>query len=135
MKLTVKVDDREVRQLLARFTEAETKKLLRKGMTKAGAAMKPVVRPAIPVGATGNLRGALKAKRIKASLGIGVVVGPMGRKASHRHFVSAGTKPRYTRSGASRGSMPANPWLDSVDTTAFNKGLDAVEAVIDEALA
>lgn len=147
--LSVKYDDREVRELLERFTEPETKKILRKASTKAGAAMKRVVRPAVPRGKTGNLAGAVRAKRISANTAIGVVVGPMGSKASHRHLVAGGTRPHIIRPRPPRRSFPAslgfatvirhpgakpNRWLDRVDAPAYAAGHDAAELVIDEAL-
>jgi len=144
MDIAIRLDDVEMRAMLARYTPIEVAKILRVASTAAGAAGKAVMRPAIPLGLTGNLRGSLSAKRIRANPAIGVVVGPMGKKASARGLVAGGTKPHTItgrpflstpygvfRSVHHPGAKP-NRWLDGVAGRVEAAEIAAAEAVLAE---
>lgn len=70
--------------------------------------------PRTPVGPTGNLRRGVRswtpritARRPDAMARAGVRY----QIAPHAHIVEYGTRERYTRAGAYRGSMPAQPFI------------------------
>jgi hypothetical protein len=63
---------------------------------------------------TGNLRKSIvdRVRRYGRGYIVGVV-GPSWFLGRHSHLVEHGTKPRYTKKGASRGTMPAIPFAQS----------------------
>jgi len=84
-------------------------------------AVKPLVNKAkltAPEGPTGNLVDSIGAVKlpVRRATSLGEVhVGPRrgGRnKGHHGHLVEYGTKPRSTKSGANRGRMKADPFMD-----------------------
>lgn len=125
--MSVKVDMVDtVSPYLERISEEKRAKALRTSTTAGAKAAVPVLRAATPVGKTGNLQGSVRHKAMKRRYGIGSVVAPMGKKASHRHLVVGGTKAhvipgpaggalrvgnRYLRAVHHPGAKP-NPFID-----------------------
>lgn len=73
--------------------------------------------------------GAYRTTKKKAKEIGEVIVGPrrsVGYKAYHAHLVEYGTEPRYNKSGAYRGIMPAHPYVQP----AFPATKEQVEALI-----
>ena len=72
-----------------------------------------------PIGPTGNLRRSIRAKDVSqligAEDGLAKTVVARKPKGPHRHLVELGTGPRYTRSGAYRGVMPARPFMEPAE--------------------
>ncbi|PED63974.1 HK97 gp10 family phage protein [Priestia megaterium] len=60
-------------------------------------------------GHPGDLKSSIRAKYYFQ--GLGAMVLPFKPKGSHRHLVEYGTRQRRTRSGANRGSMKAEPFM------------------------
>ncbi len=93
-------------------------------------AVKPLVNKAkltAPEGPTGNLVDSIGAVKlpVRRATSLGEVhVGPRrgGRnKGHHGHLVEYGTKPRSTKSGANRGRMKAEPFMDPAWESTKNK--------------
>lgn len=82
---------------------------------------------------TGNLR---KATKHKGTQGGGAKVyidksGGSSGKGYHWHLVERGSKERATRKGASRGRMPADPYVNQVtDTAASDFGAVVLPEVV-----
>jgi hypothetical protein len=131
MSFTVRIDDRAARALLKRFEPAAIIRILRKAVTKAGAAEKAVLRPFVPLGLTGNLRRSVSSRRIRSNPAIGAVIGPMGRLGSHRFMVAEGTKPHMEGNHHHPGAKP-HPFIPPAAAAAERAGLDAATKVIDE---
>lgn len=144
--IVVLVDDKTMREYLREFTPQSVNKVLRTATTRAGAAMKAAMKPAIPVH-TGNLRGSLSARRVRSNPGIGVVVGPMGRKAAHRALVVGGTRAHVITPRKAHvvktpfgvfarvhhpGAKP-NRWIDRVERGAYEAGFRVAEDTIFDA--
>lgn len=55
--------------------------------------------------------------------------------APHAAFVGSGSKPRQTKSGANRGTMPANPYISVATNFAAAAALKALEAGVREEVA
>lgn len=87
-----------------------------------------------PVGETGNLADSIGAVRSKATGVLGAVeVGPRrkgGFKGFAGHLVEFGTKDRRTKSGANRGHMTPNPFMEQ----AYDQTIDEVLGNIDKEL-
>ena len=67
---------------------------------------------AAPVGETGNLRDAIKAKYFNKNASPAATVYPRGTKGSHRHLVEYGTTPRtQKKTGRFTGRMKAQPYM------------------------
>ncbi|MEM6798005.1 MAG: HK97-gp10 family putative phage morphogenesis protein [Planctomycetota bacterium] len=61
----------------------------------------------------GTLKQAMYLKVVTylRSLTAVAIIGPRSRAAPHAHFVEFGTTERFTQAGASRGTMPPQPFL------------------------
>jgi len=116
-------DDREMREYLARLDEKGVAKILRKGISKGAPILKRAIQSEAPVksrasagahgsfsvrkrggtfvqkdyGTPGGLKASVKFRRIKSNSAIGVVVGPMGKQAFMRHWITQGTKAHLIR--------------------------------------
>lgn len=67
---------------------------------------------AVPVGETGNLRDAIKAKYFNKNASPAATVYPRGWKGSHRHLVEYGTAPRTQKTtGRFTGRTKAQPFM------------------------
>lgn len=64
---------------------------------------------------TGNLRDSIRTKDVSKNLDLSYrlakTIAARKIKGPHRHLVELGTVERITKSGASRGRMPANPFM------------------------
>jgi hypothetical protein len=100
---SVRFDDEEMQAYLAGLDEPGVDRILRKGVNAGAAPLRNAVRSEVPVkraggmrgagyGQPGEMRAAVRAKRIRQPDVVGVVVGPMGRKAFMRHWVARGTR-------------------------------------------
>lgn len=54
------------------------------------------------------------------------------RPAPHAHLIEFGTGPRYTKAGAYRGSMPANPFMRPAWDAGWRPALDDIGKIIGE---
>lgn len=158
MRLEITFGDDEIKKWMEPWQEPHVKSVLRKAASAYGRAGKPIVQAATPVArpgntyaiGPGNLRAATRFKRIKSNPAIGVVIGPMGKKAFYRHMVVGGTKPhpilpkqKGSRGLARRlailggfanlvhhpGARP-NPYIARVAGAVESAGLRAAERVI-----
>lgn len=67
---------------------------------------------AAPVGETGNLRDAIKARYFNKNASPAATVYPRGWKGSHRHLVEYGTAPRTQKTtGRFTGRVKAQPFM------------------------
>lgn len=103
-------------------------KVMRPAIRAAGNAAKQDLKNAAPVGKypqgiskkPGNLKRsmAVKVKTYPNSGPVAIVgsrySGPSNMRGPHQHLVLFGTRLRFTKSGASRGIMPANNFRDRV---------------------
>jgi hypothetical protein len=112
------VDDDEALTILANLDSAEERgKAIKKALQNAGTEGAKVMRRSFtrsnfPTSKTGNLSKSIKGRAFATASGkVGVVVGPMGKKASHRHLVEGGHaivghRPNLVRTG---GRARPNP--------------------------
>ena len=121
-QLTAKLDDLQAGKT--------TKKVARAGLNAGLAVVASVQRTSSPVGKTRQLKKA-HGKRLKKNRRSGVYeakagvnVGKRGsNRAPHGHLVALPTKLRRTRSGASRGRMPGNDWINRATIAARPRAL------------
>ena len=113
MTLQIRIDAKEVEQALDDLDSKQSKSALTKAVTAAAKYLKPKVRAAAPKGPTGMLRRKVGYKRVRRprTADVGTIVTSF---APHRHLVIQGTGNRFTKAGAFRGRMPANPFVDRV---------------------
>lgn len=114
MSVRVKLED-TVSPYLERISDEKRAKALRTSTTAAAKAAVPVLRAATPRGRTGNLQGSVRHKAMRRSYGVGSVVAPMGKKASHRHLVIDGTKAHPIHGRAGGFLKIGNRYLRAVD--------------------
>lgn len=126
------VGDRELMRKLDRLAGKMGRTVLRKSMRAASAPVAKTTKANAPVDTQGLKRSiGSKSKWYNSSGTLVVVVGPRIRKGKtvhkkgtffgtkeiaaikgqHGYIVEFGTKPRYTKTGAFRGIMPANPFM------------------------
>jgi len=107
------LDDDEMQRYLDSLDEKGVVKILRGASTRAGTVLRNAMRPEVPVkkragagthgvftargvakdyGTPGGMRASVKAKRIRSTDAIGVVVAPMGKAAFMRHWIAFGTR-------------------------------------------
>lgn len=127
MTMNIRVDADEVIHALDKLDGPESRKAMKGAVRKAGQFLKPKVKAEAPK-RTGALRKSVRAKTKKTRDGYSSIVAPFAR---HRHLVIKGTKERFTRSGAFRGRMPANPFVDR----AADRWEDAAIRVAEDELA
>jgi tryptophan 2,3-dioxygenase len=104
----------ELEAALGRMSGFQTQQVREQAILAGGRSLVRPTRAAAPLGPTGNLRkkvGARKARIGKHGQRDPAIV-IVGSVAPHRHLVIRGTKPRFTKAGAARGVMPANPFVD-----------------------
>ncbi len=124
------LDDKEMREYLGALDEKGVTKILRKGLMKGGAVYRSAIRDEAPVkgragagahgtftvrkrggyiekdyGTPGGLKASVKVRRIRSNPAIGVVVGPMGKTAFMRHWITQGTKAHLIRPRGSGGFL------------------------------
>jgi hypothetical protein len=112
MSMEIRVDASEVTKALDKLDSRQSGEAMKKAIRKGVQYLKPKVKLEAPKGKTGNLRKGVKYKVKKSRKYGGAYYGAVRSFAPHHHLVVAGSKPRYTNSGAYRGIMPANGYVD-----------------------
>ena len=117
---------------LNRLRGAVRSRMVLRVMEKAGSILLGPMKAAAPVGRTGNLRRSIT-MMVRSMNGAGVqsiLVGPAWPLGAHGHLVEHGTKDRYSRGGAYRGRMPANPFIRRT----YDAHKDEVRTALEEIL-
>lgn len=125
MSVTIKVDASEVIAALDALEDKDATKVAGTATKKGAQFLAGKTRPLAPVGkepkpAAKRLRRRISvraAKRDKPGAVITV-------RAAHRHLVIRGTARRFTASGANRGVMPSNPFIDKAADMHGDAALD-----------
>jgi len=114
--VTIDVLDADTRKRLNALALAARTRLLAASIRPVARQFLPAIKGATPAGETGNLKRSMTQK-IARYAGAGVAIGFMGpnwwNKGRHGHLVSGGTKQRFTKAGANRGIMPADPFFEN----------------------
>lgn len=111
MSLDIRIDADEVTRALDKLDSRESAGALKGAVRAAGKFLKPKVKAEAPKGPTGNLRKKV-GSRVKKGRRSGDYFSAVRSFAPHHHLVVQGTNDRFTRSGAFRGRMPTNPYVD-----------------------
>lgn len=114
MTLEIRVDADEVTRALDQLDARGSAKALKDAVRASGRYLKPKVKAAAPKGPTGNLRRKVGARVKRSRVEAGSYYAVVTSFARHRHLVISGTKNRFTKAGAFRGRMPANPFISRV---------------------
>ncbi|MCM3616680.1 hypothetical protein M3936_03695 [Sutcliffiella horikoshii] len=119
-EITVELEGKEVTikeiglfDMTLRKDIVDTVKQTAQGVTKSGKANAPVSKTPKSKGQSGDLKKSIRAKYF--DLGLSATVVPRKPKGSHRHLVQYGTQTRFNKSGAHRGKMPANPFMNKAE--------------------
>lgn len=117
MKLKL-IGDKELAKALRELPQKVDDKALQKANVKAAQPLVDRMHRLAPVGLTGDLAdsiGIIKAgRKNRSELGL-ITIGPRrggGFKGYAGHLVEFGTKRRTTKSGANRGVMPKEPFVE-----------------------
>lgn len=147
MPPTFRVDDRGQKALMRHYDPKKLDRIFGAAAKAGGEASEQVLRAAAPVGTSQPLSGiyqkaGLRHGALKASVDsrrirrrgqnkgvIGVVIGPMGRGAVARHWVTGGTRPHRIGNRMHPGSR-GNPWVDRATNAADAAASSASETVI-----
>lgn len=100
-------------KLLAQLPEKMEGRVLRNATNAAARVVAREARAHVPV-AEGDLKKSITARSVRTRKGEKAVAAVVGFKKPHSgkaHLVEYGTGPRETSSGASRGAMPAQPFM------------------------
>lgn len=111
MSFDIRIDADEVTRALDKLDKRESGKALKAAVRKGGQYLKPKVKAEAAKGRTGQLCKKV-GSRVKKGRRSGDYFAAVRSFARHHHLVVAGTKERFTRSGAFRGSMPPDPYID-----------------------
>ena len=109
---------------MQRWMEAGGMEAAREASEQAAQRVQQGIKRLAPVGRTGAVRdsigyGFTAGQPQMINMKIGVNAGPRSRRSGaqvgvnepHAHLVALGTAARFTKSGARRGQMPANPFV------------------------
>ncbi len=129
---------RELQQAFKTLEKKAKRAVGRKGITAGSTLLMKRMRALAPVGKTGNLKRSI-GRKYKRYGGVDVViVGPrITEEASgqHAYIVEYGTKERFTEAGASRGVMPAIPFMRpafaQTKAASVRKGEAAIKNAVD----
>lgn len=131
-QVDVKVDARDVLKALDDLEDRDATRVMARATKKSATFLAQKTRPLASVRKSGRrkpgakpLKRSISARAAKRDKPGAVVV----VRASHRHLVIRGTARRFTSSGANRGVMPSNPF---VDRAANLHGDAALDRAIDE---
>lgn len=102
--------DMELRLGIIRQVKSTAQAVQREGKARAPVSKTPKSR-----GRSGDLKRSIRPKYFDQGLSATVV--PRRPKGSHRHLVAYGTQKRTTRSGANRGKMPKNPFMEQAQNS------------------
>ena len=125
MSLDVRIDAREVTEALDKLDSKGSAKALKAAVRKGGQFLKGKMKPEAPK-ASGMLRKKV-GSRVKKSRGRDGFYAAVRSFAPHHHLVVAGTRDRFTKSGAFRGRMPANSYVDRTADQWENAAIEAAE--------
>lgn len=110
---------KEIDQVLRGLPLQLTEKVLQNSFADAAKPMVEAIKSYTPTGETDNLIdsiGITKERSLSSSRAVGEIqLGPRrkGRYKGHiGQIINFGTGPRETKSGANRGSVPANPFME-----------------------
>lgn len=112
MTVEIRVDAKEVTEALDKLDAKGSATAIKAAVRKGAQYLKPKMKVAAP-----KDKGTLRKKvgfRVKKGRQSGDVYAAIRSFAPHHHLVVEGTRQRFTRSGASRGRMPAQPYVDRV---------------------
>ena len=126
MSLEVRIDADEVTRALDKLDSRESTKALKAAVRKGGQFLKPKVKAEAPKGKTRNLSKKV-GSRVKKSRNRDGFYAAVRSFAPHHHLVVQGTGDRFTRSGAFRGRMPANDYVDRAADAWENAAIDVAE--------
>ncbi len=129
-QVDIRIDASEVIAALDDLEDRDATRVKGKATKKAATFLAQKTRPLTPVGkapkpANKRLKRSISTRTAKRDRPGAVVV----VRARHRHLVIRGTAERFTASGASRGVMPSNPF---VDRAADLHGDAALDRAMDE---
>lgn len=121
----------ELEKALEGLSGTQAQAIREKAIAAGARALVGPTRNAAPLGPTGNLRKKVGARKGRSSKGgdRDPAVYVVGSTAPHRHLVIRGTRQRTTRSGASRGRMPANPFVSRAWLASRSKVTAKIRAV------
>lgn len=133
MSLEIRVDTREVTEALDKLDNRESADAMKKAIRKGVQYLKPKVKAEAPKARKsknpGNLRKNVKYKVKKSRKYSGAYYGVVRSFARHHHLVVDGSKRRFTKgTGAFRGVMPTNAYVDRVADSDGDVALDIAEA-------
>ena len=126
----IRVDSRAVMEALDKLDSRESGKALKAAVAKGGRFLKGKMKPEAPKAERSKNPGHLRKKvgvrtrKSKRHAGFYTAVRSFAR---HHHLVVAGTKDRFTKSGAFRGRMPTNGYVDRTADQWENAALDVAE--------
>lgn len=129
MAFTIRVDSKEVTEALDDLGSRDTSKTLQKALKKSGNFLAAKARAEAPRKPR-KLRSSVRARNAKRDKP-GVVV-----SARHRlsPIVQHGTKDRFTKSGAFRGRITANPFISRTADRYDDAALDIAEQELSKQL-
>ncbi len=109
------IGDRELQRAFKTLEKKAKRSIGRKGIAAGSTPMMKRMRALAPVGETGNLKKSI-GRKFKRYGGVDVaIIGPRIKTGKftgqHAFIVEFGTKERFTEAGASRGVMPAHPFM------------------------
>lgn len=116
--------DMELRRDLIKLVQSTNRAV---GRSARGGA--PVSNTPKSRGKNGDLKASIRAKTFDKGLSSTVV--PRRPRGAHRHLVEYGTKSRRTRSGANRGRMPANPFMNRAQKSNEDKYNQNVRGIVE----
>lgn len=119
MSIDIRVDASEVIATLDDLADRDATRTMQKATKKAGTFLARKARPEAPK-KTGRLRKSVTTRAAKRDKPGSYVTA----RAPHRHLVQQGTANRFTKAGAFRGRMTANPFIAR---TADQYGDDALQ--------
>lgn len=128
MTLQIKIDADEVTEALDRLDKRASADAVKKALRAGAKYLRPKVKAAAPKGPSGNERRKVgyRVRRSKtAHSDYYAVVNSFSR---HHHLVVDGSAPRFTKAGAARGRMPANPYIGRVADANQDAALAIAEA-------
>lgn len=120
-----------VEYLIRNLEKFEQNKALREGLSGAAKIFYTLGRRNLLSSSTGIKSGALLSSitsrvRVNRKTGEPTVVGFERPRGNLAHLVDLGTKPRYTKSGAYRGIMPANYFFTDARVEGEKPATDAI---------
>ena len=129
MSLVIRVDSKEVTDALDQLDGRDSSKALQKAVKKGGNYLAGKARPEAPIKPR-RYKSTIRARNAKRDKP-GVVV-----SARHRLnvVIQGGTKDRYTKSGAYRGRIKANPFMTRVADRHGDAALDQAQRALDDVL-